>query len=210
MTTIYILRHSKPFRNLLGEYKVNEIEQIRNEKNPLSSEGEELAKKYSNYKELQNIDVLYSSHYVRAMATAKYIAEKNNILLNVDERLGERRFGINNMTNIPKTYFEDQFKNWNYKLENGESLNDTFSRMNEILLEILNENLNRKICIVSHGTAISAMLKKWCDVRLNTNTKHVEIYFKDNLVFDGNWGCPELFRLDFNDNNELISIENIR
>lgn len=38
--------------------------------------------------ELKNIDVLYSSHYVRAMSTAKYISESNNIMLNVDERLG--------------------------------------------------------------------------------------------------------------------------
>ena len=33
MTIVYISRHSQPFRKLLGEYKVNEIEQIRNEKN---------------------------------------------------------------------------------------------------------------------------------------------------------------------------------
>ena len=32
MTIVYISRHSQPFRKLLGEYKVNEIEQIRNEK----------------------------------------------------------------------------------------------------------------------------------------------------------------------------------
>ena len=31
MTTIYLLRHSQPFRKLLGEYNVNEIEQLRNE-----------------------------------------------------------------------------------------------------------------------------------------------------------------------------------
>lgn len=36
MTTIYLLRHSQPFRKLLGEYNVNEVEQLRNEKNPLS------------------------------------------------------------------------------------------------------------------------------------------------------------------------------
>ena len=33
MTTIYILRHSQPFRKLLGNYNANEVEQIRNEKN---------------------------------------------------------------------------------------------------------------------------------------------------------------------------------
>lgn len=41
----------------------------------------------SNYPELLKVESLYSSHYVRAMATAKHIAEKNGIELNVDERL---------------------------------------------------------------------------------------------------------------------------
>src|SRR5574344_1747133 len=101
MTTIYLLRHSQPFRELLGEYNANEIEQLRNEKNPLSVNGEKLAKNMSEKKELQNIDAIYSSHYVRAMCTAKYIAENNNLKLNVDERLGERKFGVNNMSELP-------------------------------------------------------------------------------------------------------------
>lgn len=210
MITIYLIRHSQPFRQLLGEYNANEIEQIRNEKNPLSVDGEKYAEQMSNYSELLNIDSLYSSHYVRAMATAKYIAEKNNILLNVDERLGERKFGVNNISELPETFFEDQFRNWNYKLPNGESADEVSKRMNDVLLEILSNNKDKNVAIVSHGTAITTMLKRWCDIKLNDENKLVEIYFNNNLVFDGNWGCPELFKLKFDDNNELISIENVK
>ena len=32
MTTVYLLRHSQPFRKLLGEYNAKELEQVRNEK----------------------------------------------------------------------------------------------------------------------------------------------------------------------------------
>ena len=209
MTIVYLMRHSKPFRKLLGEYNANEIEQIRNEKNPLSCEGEELAKEMSKYNELQSINILYSSHYVRAMSTAKYISENNNIPLNVDERLGERKFGVKDMSDLPSNYFEEQFRNWDYKIENGESINETSERMTNVLSEILANNNDRKICIVSHGTAISSMLVKWCDVRLNEDTKLIEIYFKNNLIFDGNWACPELFKLVF-DNNNLIEIQNIK
>ena len=209
MTIIYLMRHSKPFRKLLGEYNANEIEQIRNEKNPLSCEGEELAKEMSKYSELQSINILYSSHYVRAMSTAKYISENNNIPLNVDERLGERKFGVKDMSDLPSNYFEEQFRNWDYKIGNGESINETSERMTNVLSEILANNNDKKICIVSHGTAISSMLVKWCDVRLNEDTKLIEIYFKNNLIFDGNWACPELFKLVF-DNNNLIEIQNIK
>ena len=210
MTTIYLIRHSQPFRKLLGEYNVNEVEQLRNEKNPLSVEGEVLAQELSEKIELQNIDVIYSSHYVRAMCTAKYIAENNQIKLNVDERLGERKFGVNKISELPPTYFEDQFRNWDYKLENGESANEVSRRMNSAILDILNNNNGKNIAIVSHGTAISAMLKTWCDVKLNEETKLIEIYFNDKFVFDGNWKCPELFKLEFDDKNNLININNIR
>lgn len=210
MTIVYISRHSQPFRKFLGEYKVNEIEQIRNEKNLLSVDGEKYAEQMSNLPELLKVEILYSSHYVRAMSTAKYIAEKNNIILNVDERLGERRFGVNNMSELPSTFFEDQFRNWDYKLTNGESVNEVSKRMNEALSEILDVNRDKKIAIISHGTAISAMLKKWCNIKLNEETKLVEIYFNNELVFDGNWKCPELFKLEFDDNNNLIGIKNIK
>lgn len=210
MTIVYISRHSQPFRKFLGEYKVNEIEQIRNEKNLLSVDGEKYAEQMSNLPELLKVEILYSSHYVRAMSTAKYIAEKNNSILNVDERLGERRFGVNNISELPSTFFEDQFRNWDYKLTNGESVNEVSKRMNEALSEILDVNRDKKIEIISHGTAISAMLKKWCNIKLNEETKLVEIYFNNELVFDGNWKCPELFKLEFDDNNNLISIKNIK
>lgn len=210
MTIVYISRHSQPFRKFLGAYKVNEIEQIRNEKNLLSVDGEKYAEQMSNLPELLKVEILYSSHYVRAMSTAKYIAEKNNIILNVDERLGERRFGVNNISELPSTFFEDQFRNWDYKLTNGESVNEVSKRMNEALSEILDVNRDKKIVIISHGTAISAMLKKWCNIKLNEETKLVEIYFNNKLVFDGNWKCPELFKLEFDDNNNLISIKNIK
>ena len=74
-TIVYISRHSEPFRDLKGDYKSDEKEQIRNEKNILSVEGERKAKILRKIAFLQNIDVLYSSHYVRAMSTAKYISE---------------------------------------------------------------------------------------------------------------------------------------
>lgn len=44
----------------------------------------------------------------------------------------------------------------------------------------------------------------------NEETKLIEFYFNDKLVFDGNWNCPELFKLDFDENNNLINIKNVR
>ena len=40
---------------------------------------------------MRNIDLIWCSNYVRAIATSKYIAYENNININIDERLNERK-----------------------------------------------------------------------------------------------------------------------
>ena len=75
MTTIYLIRHSKPQDN---DYNNNDSFQIQNEKQHLSKEGIELALNKLNIQELKNIDALYSSNYTRAIETAKYISLFNN------------------------------------------------------------------------------------------------------------------------------------
>lgn len=89
-TIIYLIRHSEQLK-IKGKYLSSENDQIKNEKIILSIEGERKAKELSEKEALKNIDVLYSSDYVRAIATAKYIANKNNIDINIDKRLGERK-----------------------------------------------------------------------------------------------------------------------
>lgn len=89
-TIIYLIRHSEQLR-INGSYESSESEQLKNEKIILSIEGEKKAERLSEREELKNIDALYSSNYTRAISTAKYIAAQNNIEINIDERLGERK-----------------------------------------------------------------------------------------------------------------------
>ncbi|MBE6149548.1 MAG: histidine phosphatase family protein [Firmicutes bacterium] len=208
-TIVFVSRHSEPLRHWLSEYNADDNEQLRNEKNILSVKGEEKAKLMSEKEELKNIDVLYCSHYVRTMATAKYIAENNNINLNIDERLGERKFGVDDWSEMPEDFFERQFRDWDYKLKNGESLNEVKARMCEVFSEIINNNKGKNIAIISHGTALTCYLKNYCDIKFNEEKKLIEIYFNNKQVLDGNWGAPELFKLIFED-NDLIEIENIK
>lgn len=208
-TIIYIARHSKAFRNLIGDYNSFESEQICNEKNPLSVEGERRAEKLSMLEELRNVEVIYSSHYVRAMSSAKYVCETNNIKLNVDSRFGERKFGVLKISDLSDDFFEKQILDWDYKINDGESLNEVSKRMKEGLFDLLEKYNNKTIMIFSHGTALTTMLKDWCDIKYNFDTKLVELYFNSEKVFDGNWNAPELFRLEFED-NKLINIKNVK
>lgn len=208
-TTVFVSRHSESFRNLLGEYNCSEIEQIRNEKNPLSVNGEFKAQKLSEYLENYEINVLYSSNYVRAMSTAKYVAESKNIKLNVDSRFGERKFGVKVMSELPTDFFDKQSKDWDFKLEDGESLNEVSNRMYDAFMDVINNNIGKSIMIFSHGTALTTLFSKWCDIICDDENGLLKIYYKASLVFDGNWSAPELFKLEFED-NELVTIENIK
>ena len=90
LTYIYLIRHSEQLKienKMIGD----EESQISNEKIVLSVDGEKKAMEISQLKELSNIDVVWSSNYVRAISTAKYIANQNHIEINIDKDFNERK-----------------------------------------------------------------------------------------------------------------------
>ena len=202
MTTVYICRHSVPFKEHRGK-ELNNLDKLTiNMMAPLSVDGEKKAEKLSEY--LNDIDIVWSSNYSRAMSTAKYIAYKNNIKVNVDERLGERIHG--NLDNINIEEFKiNQLLYEDYKLDNGESRKEVTKRMLNSLYEILEENNNKNIFICSHSTAMTFLFMNWCTIDFNKKV----LNYNNKLLFDlMNWNAPELFKLTF-DNKELINIEHI-
>lgn len=90
LTQVYLIRHSEQLK-IENKIVKNEESQISNEKIILSVDGEKKAQEISKLKELSDIDILWSSNYVRAIATAKYIAKQNNIEINIDESFNERK-----------------------------------------------------------------------------------------------------------------------
>ena len=203
MTTVYICRHSDPFKEHRGK-ELNSLDKLTiNMMSPLSVLGEKKAERLSEY--LKNIDVVWSSNYSRAMSTAKYIAYKNDLKVNVDERLGERIHG--NLDNIDiKEFYNNQMLYEDYKLDNGESRIEVTKRMLDSLYEILEENNNKNIFICSHSTSIIFLLMKWCTIDYDNKV----LNYNNKFLFDFmNWNAPELFKLTFN-NKELINIEHIK
>ena len=91
-TIIYLIRHAETVDEN-GVRNTDENSQLINEKEILSVEGEKQSKKLSECEELKNIDIIWSSSYTRAKATAKYIGYENNLSVNLDARLSERKLG---------------------------------------------------------------------------------------------------------------------
>ena len=181
--------------------------QIQNEKSSLSIEGEQIAQEKLNKNEFDNIDILFSSNYVRAIQTAKYLSTKDDLEINVISDLGERKFGINSWNELPESFERKQFLDENYKIGNGESQKEVSNRMYSTIMKILRENKNKRIAIVSHATAISYLLKKWCDIQVVDDK--LKYSFNNNILLNGYFNYCETFKLEFDDNYELISIQNI-
>lgn len=211
MTTVYLIRHSEKLRNTVNINNSDSF-QISNEKIVLSSKGEEKAKRLSEINEMKDIDAVFSSTYTRAISTAKYIADVNNTDIKIIEDLGERVYGINSLDEIVPFFEQKQWEDENYCLENGESRKQVTERIYNALISIFNEYKEKRIAIISHGTAISFLLNKWCDVYIDYNSLSkviTRIVFNNEIVFDGNFDAPEVFKLIFDDNFNLMDIKNV-
>lgn len=211
ITTIYLIRHSVKLSNkLIESYNSKESNLIKSEKVILSSDGEERAKILCSELELQNIDKVYTSNCVRTLQTAKYMLVNQDLNVNIDDRLDERRVGIPNDDSV-KNWFEMQYMDENYKTVGGESQKEVRQRMSEVLDEVLKENEGKRIAIFTHGYAITFLLLKWCKlISIKNDGKGYILHYKynDKTLFNKKINSPDVFKLTYK-NNKLINIENI-
>lgn len=205
-TIIYLIRHAETVVEN-GIRNTNEETQIINEKEILSVYGEEQSKKLSENTELKNIDVIWSSSYTRAKATAKYIANTNNLPINLDSNLNERKLGNlkelgefmkDKATRDPS---QEQLLDRTFRTSDGESAEQTRERMNKFFAKILKEYCGKRIAVVSHGGSIKFFLLNWCKVN-----KDVKLVYNNEKVL--NIKSPCLLKLTFS-GNELIELEQI-
>lgn len=164
-TIVYLIRHAETIDEN-GIRNTNEDSQMINEKEILSVYGEEQSKKLSENTELNNIDVIWSSSYTRAKATAKYIANNNNLSINLDSSLSERKLGNlkelgefmkDKTTRDPS---QEQLLDRKFKTSDGESAEDTRQRMTEFFDRILKEYEGKRIAVITHRRLYKILFTK--------------------------------------------------
>lgn len=204
-TIVYLIRHAETVDEK-GIRNTNENFQIINEKEILSVEGEEQAEKLSENVELKNLDIIWSSSYTRAKATAKYIANVNNLPFNLDNDLSERKLGNlkelgefmkDKITRDPS---QEQILDRTFRTSDGESAEQTRKRMNNFFDRILKEYEGKRIAVISHGGSIKFFLLNWCTVNEN-----VKLVYNNTIL---NIKSPCLLKLTFK-KNKLINLEQI-
>ena len=204
-TVVYLIRHSESTpKSNVKFISNNDSNQLQNEKAFLSVSGEKRAEELSKHPELQNIDAVYSSNYVRAMETAKYIALENNTIINVDERLNERKIG--QMGDMEwKEFSRLQMKDFDFKLSGGESLNETKKRIVDAMKNILMFETGNRVAVVGHSTAFTCLMSAWCEIGHNYDDEII-LSYGDETIVDGHFSAPMVFKVVF-DGMNVISLE---
>ena len=208
-TTVYLIRHSVRFssKNIL-QYNTAQSNLIRNEKVILNVEGEKRAEILSKEEELKNLDVVYTSNCVRTLQTAKYIIEKQNLNVTIDDRFDERRVGKPN-DDVVKDWWLQQYFDENYLTIGGESQKEVRQRFEQGMAEVLEDNKGKRVAVFSHGYAITFFIMKWCKFEYLEDEDNIRFTFKGKEFFRNKINAPEVFKLEFDD-NELIDISHIQ
>ena len=73
-------------------------------------------------------------------------------------------------------------------------------------MRIVEENKGKRIAIISHATAIMFLVMKIGDYRDN------KLYFNNKVLIDENfkWDALEVFKIEFDDDNQILNINNIK
>jgi len=149
MRYIYFVRHS------IRDFTIREDREV-----PLTTEGNHLAKDLTSFFIDKNISAIYTSPYLRAVQTITPTSELLGIKMIEEEELRERSVGtwVDNFSDFSL----NQWNNFDFRLENGESLNEVQQRMRAIYDEILTHE-EANIIISGHGTSLAVLFNSILD-----------------------------------------------
>ena len=151
MTKVYFVRHAKP------DFRV-EDDKMR----PLTEQGVKDCKKVTEFLLGRDINKIYSSPYKRSFDTVKDFAETANLKVKIIDDFRERKVD-NVWIEDFNAFSKEQWGDFNYKLSDGESLNEVQQRNIAVLQDVLKENKNLNIAIGTHGTALGTIINYYND-----------------------------------------------
>lgn len=143
MTNIYFVRHAQP------NY-TNHNDRERE----LTKKGEKDAKVVMEFLADKAIDKIFSSPFKRAVDTIRPFAETYGYKIQLCERFCERRVDSIWVEDF-ETFARNQWKDFTYKLSDGESLEEVQKRNIEELDVLLTQCENQNLVVGTHGTSLS-------------------------------------------------------
>ena len=124
LMTLYLVSNNLVIDNIL--YETDEDVEEKRINRVLSIEGEKLSVKLVK---LIDASVVYSSSYASSIGASKYYASYKNLDVNINSFLNDLKIGDLGRRNIKMLRFMQE-RDFDFKFNHGESLNDVNKRMN--------------------------------------------------------------------------------
>lgn len=134
---------------------------------PLSEVGRAQALAMAYNAAHQQFNTIYSSDLVRAMETARAIAQREDVEIRPLTQLRERNYGIfqgitaaEGAERYPAAYAHYMARDYEYDFETGESMHSFVERITEGLDWMVRHHVGETICAVSHAGVLDIIYRK--------------------------------------------------
>lgn len=171
---------------------------------PLSADGERIAKNIATSDEFLGTDMIYSSIYSSSLDSAKYLAERLDIKIFVDELLNDSKVGVLGRRTL-REFKQMQNRDFDIKLNDGESLNDVSNRITSFMKKLENIGTFDKVLLFTHRRVLLGYLITIAEVGYNLNDDLV-VSYKDSVVYDESDKDIDIVKITIED-KEILNIE---
>lgn len=197
--TIYLVSTNLLVDNL--DYLDGNLDYIRSIR-PLSTIGERRMKEVSNNLEFSDTESIYASYYAGSVASSKYLAEKYSLPIILEKRLNDCKVGSLNGKSM-KMIKGLQEHDFNYKMPNGESLNEVGNKMDAVIHDIVRKDENA--VIFTHRRTILGYFLKFAKVGYNLDDELI-LEYNGKVIYSNIDGEVQIYKLTF-DNRKLSEVE---
>lgn len=128
---------------------------------PLTEKGHEQAIELIRFFSSKPIDRILSSPFLRAIQSVEPLSKETNIMIEIDDRLAERKLSSRNFTDWLEK-LNVTFEDLDLKYEGGESSKEAMERIVSVVEEAFDSAVENTI-IVTHGNIMSLLLKNYYD-----------------------------------------------
>lgn len=192
---VYLISNNL-FENNLSYADLKDIE-LKKLTRPLSVLGENLAKTIAVSEEFNGVSLIYSSLASSSLGTAKYLAERLNKKIMVDEMLNDCKIGDLGNKNLKMIKFM-QNHDFNIKLTNGESLEEVGNRIEKVLNRIVYLNTNRKVAVFTHKRTMLGYLIKHGNTGYNLDDNLI-VEFNDKVIYNESEKDVDIVKIIYED-----------
>ncbi|ANZ32792.1 histidine phosphatase family protein [Staphylococcus carnosus] len=134
---------------------------------PLTEEGHQKAELLIEFFRDKKIEMIFASPYKRVIETVSPIAENLKLPIKQIDGLRERKIGY--WVEDFYDYAQQQWHDFDFKLENGESLNEVQNRIVQTYQSIIKNSDYETLLIGGHGTAMSLLFNDLTKGKFNYN-----------------------------------------